>query len=291
VQIIEDLSRMKASVSKNADLDVVVCVKNRAETLERVLRQIVREIPFRDLIVIYGTSNDETKEIAEKYTNKVFWDGDRGLGAARNLGIRKACSGLVAMIDSDIVLTKGWYESLIKHFEDPEVAAAMGTTIYGYGILTIQRLWEYWQRTDPEGWGCTNTVFKRDYVLKIGNFDESIRGAGEDRDLYRRILAAGYKWVWDREVVVYHPMSLLEYLNHTSWWEESAPQMHDLIVQVRTYSLFRIYCRLVYALLKSIEAGARLSRVVHPTMLFYIPMLGAVSFRAQIKGLKKTLSS
>jgi cellulose synthase/poly-beta-1,6-N-acetylglucosamine synthase-like glycosyltransferase len=259
--------------------------------LERVLQQIICEVPFRDLIVIYGTSEDRTKEIAEKYTSKVFWDGDKGLGAARNLGMRKASSEFVAMIDTDVILTKDWYKRLIKHFEDPKVAAAMGTTTYGYGLLPIKRLSEYRRWTEPEGWGCTNTVFKRDYVLKVGNFNEAIRGAGEDYDMYRRVLAAGYKWVWDREVVVYHPMNLFEYLNHTGWWAEAVPHMHELIVQVRAYSLFRIYCRLAYQLLKSFEDGVRLSRVVHPTMLFYTPMLEAVRFRARLKGLKKALGS
>jgi glycosyltransferase involved in cell wall biosynthesis len=100
------------------NLDVVVCAKNRAEVLERVLQQIIREVPLRDLIVIYGSSKDGTKEIAEKYAKKVFWDGDKGLGAARNLGVRKASSELVAMIDSDVILTKDWYKRLVKHFED-----------------------------------------------------------------------------------------------------------------------------------------------------------------------------
>jgi glycosyltransferase involved in cell wall biosynthesis len=282
---------MKAGVSEDMDLDVVVCAKNRAGTLEQILRQIKHEIPYKDLIVIYGASDDETEEIAKKYTDKVFWDEDRGLGAARNLGVRKASSELVAMIDSDVILTTGWHKRLMKHVGDPKVAAAMGTTIYGYGLLPIQRLWEYWQRTTPVKWGCTNTIFKRDCVLKVGNFDEAIRGAGEDYDLYKRILAAGYKWVQDREVVVYHPMNLSEYLNHTYWWEEAIPLMRDLAVQVRTYSLFKIYCRLAYQLLKSVEKGVRLSRIVDPRMLFYVPMLEAISFGARLKGLKKTLSS
>jgi glycosyltransferase involved in cell wall biosynthesis len=67
------------------DLDIVVCAKDRAETLQSLLPQILREIPFRNLIVIYGSSKDRTKEVAEEYTAKVFWDGDKGLGAARRL--------------------------------------------------------------------------------------------------------------------------------------------------------------------------------------------------------------
>jgi glycosyltransferase involved in cell wall biosynthesis len=278
-------------VFKAMDLDVVVCAKNRAKTLEGVLKQIIREVPFRDLIVIYASSKDATKEIAEKYTKKVFWDGDKGLGAARNLGVRKASSELVAMIDADVVLTKDWFRCLVKHLEDPKVAAAMGTVIFGYGLLPIQRLYEYWRLISPTwGWFTSNCLFKRDLVIEVGNFDEMICGAGEDYDLYKRILAAGYEWVWDREVVVYHPISLSEYLDHIGWWAEAVPLMRELRVQVRTYSLFRIYCRFGYSILKSLQQGARLSLIVHPTMLFYIPMFEVVMVRARLKGLKKMLS-
>jgi glycosyltransferase involved in cell wall biosynthesis len=282
---------MKTGVSEGMDLDVVVCAKNAAETLELVLRQITREVPFKDLIVIYGTSNDETKEIAEKYTSKVFWDGDKGLGAARNLGIRKASSELVAMIDADVILTKYWYKSLKKHFEDPRVAAAMGYTIFGYGFLPIQRLYEYWRWAGPESWGCDNIVLRRDYVLKVGNFDEKITGAGEDYDLYRRILAAGYKWVWDRGVVVYHPYGLFDYLEHLDWWVSGIPYIRELIVWNRTHSLFRICCEFAYQLLTSFREGARLSCIVHATMLFYLPMFTAVRIEAQLRGLKRTQRS
>ena len=273
------------------NLDVVVCAKNRADALEKALQQITREVPFRDLIVVYASSKDRTKEIAEKYTKKVFWDEDKGLGAARNLGMRKASSELVAMIDTDIILTKDWYKRLKKHFQDPKVAAAMGTPIYGYGCLPIQRLSEYERWMGGTLWGCTNTIFKRDSVLEVGNFDETISGAGEDYDLFKRLLAAGYKWVWDKEVVVYHPMSLPEYFHHFAWWRGCTPLIRELIVQVRNHSLFRIYCRFAYSILKSFQEGVRLSLIVHPTMLFYIPMLNVVKVRAQIKGLKKMLCS
>lgn len=276
---------------KTMDLAVVVCAKNRAELLERVLRQISREVPFRELIVIYASSEDRTKEVAEKYTKKVFWDEDRGLGAARNLGIRKSSSELVAMIDTDVVLTKDWYEHLLRHFENPRVAAVMGASIYGYGFLPLQRLFEYWHWERSESWGCTNTIFKRDFVLEVGNFDVTIRGAGEDYDLYKRILAAGYKWILDNEVVVYHPMTLSEYLCHLRWWATAAPLIQELIVQVRAYSLFRIYCRSAYSILKSFQESVRLSFIVHPTMILLRPVSQIVYVTAQLKELKKTRSS
>jgi glycosyltransferase involved in cell wall biosynthesis len=276
---------------KTMDLDVVVCAKNRAEMLERVLQQIIRQIPFRNLIVIYATSKDGTKQVAEKYTKKVFWDGDRGLGAARNLGIRKAVSELVAMIDTDVLLTKGWYGRLLSHFEDPKAAAVMGSNIYGYGFRPLQRLSEYQLWWSSKDWGCINTIFKRDLVLEVGNFDETIRGAGEDYDLYKRILAAGYKWVWDRKVVVYHPLTLSEYLSHIAWWARGAPYIQELIDQVRTYSLLKIYCRSAFKILLSFKNGVADFLNVDPALLFLTPMFQFVTETAKLKELKKMLTS
>lgn len=269
------------------NVDVVVCTKNQANSLNRVLQQIVREIPFQKLIIVYGSSADETKEIAEKYTDNVFWDGDKGLGAARNLGMRKATSEIVAMIDSDVILTNGWYRRLIRYFRDPKVAAVMGTCIYGYGCKPLELYWEYLRWNDNENWGCHNTMFRRSVVLEVGNFDEKITGAGEDYELYLRLLKAGYKWVWVKDATVYHPMNMLEYLNHVRWWARGRPFIHKLIQEAATKSLVRVYCSLGLLTLKSFRKGLELSVKVHPIMLGYFPLIRIITTIAVIKELKK----
>ena len=274
---------------KKLDLDVVVCAKNRATQLERVLKQIIHEIPFKDLIVIYGSSKDKTREVAERYATKVFWDGDKGLGAARNLGIRKAGSELVAMIDTDVLLTKDWYKHLVRHFENDKVAAVMGSQIYGYGCQPIQRIFEYWRERNQVDWSCSNTIFRRNSVLEVGNFDKDIHGAGEDYDLYKRLLIAGYKWIWDREVVVYHPMNFFEALNHKVSWAIGVPYMREFMVQLKTCSLFRIYCRSAFLFLLTLRESVRLAFSVDPSMLFFLPMSETMIATSRLKALKKML--
>jgi GT2 family glycosyltransferase len=254
--------------------------------MEYVLHQIVRDVPFKNLIVIYGTSTDGTQEIAEEYTRSVFWDGDKGLGAARNLGMRKATSQIVAMVDADVILTEGWYEKLVQHFQNPEVAAVMGTCIYGYGCKPLQSYWEYLRRTATENLGCQNTLFRRETVLKVGNFDETINGAGEDYDLYKRLLGAGYKWVWVREATVYHPMSMVEYLRHVRWWARGRPYMDEIFHELATISLFRFYGRQAWTIVKSFPSATKLSVHVHPLFLFYFPVIVASSIFEVLKELK-----
>lgn len=271
------------------DLDVVVCAKNRAKLMNNILQQIIREVPLKNLIVVYGSSIDGTREVAEEFTNKVFWDEDKGLGAARNLGIRKATSEIVAMIDTDIVLTKEWYERLIGHFEDPKVAAVMGTCIYGYGCLPLERFWKNKTLREGENWGCHNAMFRRQIVLEVGNFDETIRGAGEDYDLYLRLLDAGYKWVWVKEVAVYHPITMWEFLKHVRWWSHNGPLMRRVMSEVTTKSMFSIFFRSARRMARAILEGLKLSIHVHPTMLLYFPLMEMATVMTVLKDLKKKM--
>lgn len=256
------------------DLDVVICAKDRAHYLDQTLSQIVRIIPFKKLIVIYGTSTDKTKEIAEKYTKDVFWDHDLGLGAARNLGMRKAESEIVAMIDSDVILTKNWYQKLVKHFSDPKVAAVMGTCIFGYNCKPLERLWEYKRQNSNKNWGCSNVLFRRKTILEIGNFDEKIRGSAEDYDLYLRLQKAGYRWVWDKNTTVYHPLSIPDYLKHTYWWFYGLHQFRP--------SKFRLH-DFIMPIPYIISTSVSYSFHVHPTLAVLYPLMYFVRLMAEFK--------
>ena len=269
------------------EVDVVVCVKNRAAALDAVLSQIVQEIPFRKLIVVYGSSVDATKETAEKYTEAVFWDGDKGLGAARNLGMAKANAQIVAMIDSDVLLTKGWYQQLIPAFQDDKVAAVMGTCLYGYGCKPLESYSEYLRRKETANFGCSNTMFRRKAVLDVGNFSKEITGAGEDYDLYLRLLKAGYEWLWVKQATVLHPMTLLEYMHHFRWWARSVPQIEEVKRSAVKVSLLRVYLRQFFLVITDAATGIALSKNVHPIWLFLSPLRRGLCVLETIKTLKE----
>lgn len=269
------------------DLDVVVCVKNEADNLDKILRQIVNQIPFKNLIVIYGTSNDGTKEIAEKYTNQVFWDEDKGLGAARNLGMRKATSEIVAMFDADVTLGKDWYRQVIGEFDDPKTAVALGTCIYGYGCKPIESYWEYVRHTGETNCGCHNVMFRREHVLRVGNFDPSIKGAGEDYELFVRLQKAGYNWVYVRNANVYHPETVAGYFRHLLWWSQGTPYMDQVLRQLGEISLFRWYCRETLLVMKSFWVGFKISFSENPTLALSYPAIMATMAYARMSALKK----
>lgn len=262
------------------EIDILVCAKNRASLLERLLKYLASELPYKSLIVIYASSVDETKKIALKYADKAFWDGDKGLGAARNMAIRMASSKIVAMIDTDVILPKDWAQKIISHFKDQEVAAAMGRCIYGYGCAPLQKLWEHYSLSD-EAWGCQNVMFNREIVLGVGNFNDKIRGAGEDYELFRRLVDAGFKVVVDKEVLAYHPMNLIEYAKHSVWWTKGRSSVENKPPQGPM-----TLCR---TLLQRVMYNFSL-RHIHPLLVFYLTIVDTWRFLVEFKVRRQQLA-
>jgi GT2 family glycosyltransferase len=117
-------------------------------------------------------------------------------------------------------------------------------------------------------------MFRREAVLKVGNFDENIKGAGEDRDLQLRLLAAGCKWVWVRDASVYHPMTMCEYLKHVRWWTQGRPSVDKASRSASGISFLRFLGLQAFSLIEAFLLGAGYySVVVHPTFLFYWPAI------------------
>lgn len=85
-----------------AGLPVSVCMiaKNEAHHIEQCLRKLLRY--DMEIVVVDTGSTDKTREIAAKYTNKVFdfaWCDD--FSAARNFAVSKASNYWILILDCD----------------------------------------------------------------------------------------------------------------------------------------------------------------------------------------------
>jgi len=89
-------------------VSVIIPTYNRSFCLERAVRSVLRQSYSCDeLIIVDDGSTDDTKElvadIKKQFTQKIFYyfQPNRGVAAARNYGIYKASSSLLAFLDSD----------------------------------------------------------------------------------------------------------------------------------------------------------------------------------------------
>jgi GT2 family glycosyltransferase len=185
-------------------VSVVVCTYNGARTLEQCLRSLQSlDYPDYEVIVVDDGSADNTREILAHFPEvKVIRQPNRGLSAARNIGLHAAAGEVVAYTDSDCFADADWLTHLVSQLERSGAAAVGGPNL-----------------TPDDGWlaacvaaspgqpthvlesdqvaehipGC-NMAFRREALLAINGFDPLYRKAGDDVDVCWRLQQSG-RWI------------------------------------------------------------------------------------------------
>jgi glycosyltransferase involved in cell wall biosynthesis len=173
-------------------ISFVVPTRDSSATLERCLSSI-RAQSYRDfeILVIDNYSTDLTPEIGERLADEFVQAGPER-SAQRNLGAMRASGQIIAFIDSDMVLA-------------PDVAAeaadVLGSDPALDGLVIPERsagvgFWAQCRSLekqlyvgDPDIEAAR--IFRRSTFERVGGYDESIHGGGEEWDLPERIIACG----------------------------------------------------------------------------------------------------
>ena len=178
-----------------------------------------------EIVVVNNNSIDNTKYVALSYFEKfkklnvnlkVIDENKKGLLFARQAGFINSDGDIVANIDSDAYLTKGWLVKVINEFEkDKTLVALSGPQIYcdlssyekllakifyfpGY-LFHIISLKLFNKGKMLQG---GNFIIKREVWEKAGGFDTSIEFYGEDTDVVKRIASYG-KVIWTWNLPIY----------------------------------------------------------------------------------------
>lgn len=191
-----------------------------SQAIESVLNQTYQNF---ELIVVNDGSTDRTEKVIKKYFNRIsyIYQTNKGVAAARNVGISASKGEYIAFLDSDDIWLPEKLELqvdyLSTHLDTDLVYADYATFDNGGGILeenfALSR-----QLPRPSGYifqelilKClfqTNTVMlKRQILEKAGLFDERFL-IGEDYDLWLRISA--------EHKIGYLPKVLAKYRQHPS---------------------------------------------------------------------------
>jgi len=159
-------------------IDVIIRTKNSARLLKECLKSICAEIPVRRIIIVDAGSTDQTKEIVSTYDNIEFHvRPDLNLGQATQFGFSKAQTEWVAVIDSDIVLRKGWFNDMKEYMDDAD--AVEGSTIdhYSFNVqidttaFTYGRFGHIMLKREPVLSMDMDVPFGEDMITKF-NFDK-----------------------------------------------------------------------------------------------------------------------
>ena len=182
-------------------VSVVVCTYNGGATLEQCLHSLLAlDYPDYEVVVVDDGSTDDTRQILSRFPSvRAVYQPNRGLSAARNVGLREATGAVVAYTDSDCFADPDWLTHLVHQLvrsgaaavggpnltpEDGRlaacVAAAPGQPTH---VLESDQVAEHVP-------GC-NMAFRREALEAINGFDPQYRKAGDDVDVCWRLQQAG----------------------------------------------------------------------------------------------------
>lgn len=181
-------------------VSVIIPTKNRAHYVSLAIQSVLNQT-FRDfeILVVDGASADNTKEVISEFDDPrihyIRQKNDRGVSAARNLGIIRSRGEFIAFLDDDDL----WMpRTLEKQFgllnRKPWIGAVTSSCFL---IRKDGRLLGFWRPSMRgniypkilEGnriGNCSGVMVRRSCFDAVGLFDENLR-AGEDWDMWIRL--------------------------------------------------------------------------------------------------------
>lgn len=183
-------------------VSVLVATYNRAPLLQRCIQSIINQsYKNLEILVIDDNSTDETNEVIRDFMqidNRIRYkkhSENLKLSACRNTGVRLANGQLIAfMDDDDFWIDKNKIFNQVKIFKDSKPELGMVFT----KVRLVDEHHNYLSKPTllPRNFKehilvknsiiySPSVMIKRDIILELGGFDESVT-RGVDSDLYRR---------------------------------------------------------------------------------------------------------
>jgi cellulose synthase/poly-beta-1,6-N-acetylglucosamine synthase-like glycosyltransferase len=217
---------------------IAICTRERPDDLARCLRAVTR-LARRDhpiIVIDNDPSTDRTAQLVGAYSHVGYVrESTRGVNAARNRALREANTDVVAFTDDDAVPEPGWLDALQGGFDHRLTAGVTGLTL----PLELETAAQEWfERVSPFSGGYlrhefddshsrphvaghvgagANMAIRRDALFDVGGFDERLDAgtptrSGGDRELFARLVARGYR-------LVYEPAAVSRHRHPRTWLE------------------------------------------------------------------------
>jgi rhamnosyltransferase len=204
------------------DVSIIILTKNAGKNFSTLLQRLSCQ-KFDgncEVIVIDSGSTDGTWEIAQNFPVKMVRINAEEFhhGKTRNLGAELSNGRILVYITQDALpLHDDWLQELTEDLKEPDVAMVVGRQIpwedtkppekffYNYyfpehRIEVVRNASDYYR--DNMFISNVNSAIRRE-VWERFKFSEDIV-LGEDKELAKRVLLAGWKIIYRPDAAVYH---------------------------------------------------------------------------------------
>jgi GT2 family glycosyltransferase len=203
------------------ELTVCVCVRDGADYVDRCLRALVSETAAigARIVVVDHASGDRTPQKLARWARdfpgrlRVLRFDGQGLAAVRDFAWRRTDTLWVAFVDIDCEVQSGWGDAVLEgmrfHSADPHCAGFGGSNRVPRNSVRIYRAYALFlstyvgghdsilnravdERRQVDHCPTLNVVYRRSSLERVGGFDPSYTRLGEDLEMSRRLVEAGY---------------------------------------------------------------------------------------------------
>jgi glycosyltransferase involved in cell wall biosynthesis len=194
-----------ATMSGVPSASIIIPTRARPDYLDVTLASVAPQArqARAEVVVVCDGVDDSSAAVAGRYGARLATLPEaRGLNAARNAGVASARADLLVFIDDDVAAPPSWLDALVSG-----VRSASGHEVFGGPIrarlegggpracgrepepITTLDLGPE-DRDAPCVWGA-NMAIKRGALDRIGPFDETIHGRGDEEEWQLRYRSQG----------------------------------------------------------------------------------------------------
>jgi glycosyltransferase involved in cell wall biosynthesis/SAM-dependent methyltransferase len=218
-----------------SDVSVVVCTRDRPDSLARALRALTAQVaPPGEIVVVDNAPSDgSTRSVVQGFPGvRYVLERRPGLSVARNTGIRASHGAIVAFTDDDAAPHPTWTGQVARAMQRPEAPLAMTglalpAALDSEAAKLFEELGSFGQGYVPRWYGPdwfaaqrsratpvwkvgagVDMAFRREAFGLVGGFDERLgagaTGCSEDSEVWYRLLARGHGILYEPAAVVHH---------------------------------------------------------------------------------------
>jgi GT2 family glycosyltransferase len=228
-------------------ISIVIPTINKEDTLIKCIDSIkaANKINNVEVIIVDDHSLNQSYALLRKKhpdIKLILHDQNEGFGASCNDGIREAKGDIIILLNDDTIVAENWLSEIIKPLTDKRCGISTCKILFmekkngkdviwyagGFFSPFLPRIsWHRGYRERDLGQynkgekvsfasGCV-MAFRKDFIDKVGLFDEKFFLYFEDVDICVRTLRAGYYIYYNPNTVVWHAESMSTKRESTFW--------------------------------------------------------------------------